>query len=159
MLNDIVMIYSQTISVVSRHPSCLVPSRFSCPVPWFPDRDWVWREWKGRKSLNLCIIWQKVRPNVKKLKKIWTLISIWELLLHYPSYFSLFWAVNQVLRCLESRLDPSRFFKPSLHLSRPAKNLSRHNTTDHRLIITITILCIYHWIGLFMEEKHSFSVI
>ena len=56
-----------TTSVVSRHPSRLVPSRFSCPVSWFPNRDWVRREWKGRKSLNLCILLLKVPANVKKL--------------------------------------------------------------------------------------------
>ena len=32
------------------------------------------------------------------------------------------------MRCLESRLKPSRFIESSLDLSRPAKNLSRHNT-------------------------------
>ena len=77
-------------SVVSRHPSRLVPSRFSCPVMWFPDRDWVRREWKGRKSLNLCIIWLKVSANVKKLKKLELKSQFWELLLHYPSSFSLY---------------------------------------------------------------------
>ena len=103
-----------------------VSSQFSCLVPWFPDRDWVRRKWKGRKSLNLCIIWLKVPANVKKLKKLELKSQFWELLLHYQSSFSLFWAV---LRCLESCLDPSRFFKPSLDLSRPAKNLSRLNTS------------------------------
>ena len=36
------------------------------------------------------------------------------------------------MRCLKSRLDPSRFFEPSLELSRPAKNLSRHNTSGQQ---------------------------
>ena len=36
------------------------------------------------------------------------------------------------MRCLKSRLDPSRFFEPSLDLSRPAKNLSRHNTSGQQ---------------------------
>ena len=116
-------------NVVSRHPSRLVPSRFSCPFPWIPVREWVRREWKGRKSLNLCILRLKVPVNVKKLKEIAMKSQFWVLLLHFPSYFSLFWAVNSVLRCLGSRLDPSRFFEPSLDLSRPAKNLSRHNTS------------------------------
>ena len=59
----------------------------------------------------------------QKAKKIGTEISI-------LGAFSLFWAVNYVLRGLESR---SRFFEPSLDLSRPAKNLSRHNTNIQAL--------------------------
>ena len=47
--------------------------------------------------------------------------------------------MNLVLRCLESRLDPCRFSEPSLDLSHPAKNMSRHNantTRDHPLTCT-----------------------
>ena len=58
--------------------------------------------------------------------------QFWVLLLLFPSYFSLYWAVNLVLRCLKSCLDPSQCFEQSLDLSRPAKNLSWHNTLiDH----------------------------
>ena len=38
---------------------------------------------------------------------------------------------------------PSRFFEPSLNLSRPAKNLSRHNTTLN-MITYIYIILIYY---------------
>ena len=127
-------------SFVSRHPSLLVPSWFSCPVPLIPVREWVRREWKGRKSLKLCILRLKVPVNVKKLKEIAMKSQFWVLLLHFPSYFSLFWAVSSVLRCLESRLDPSRFCELSPDLSRPAKNLSRHNTS-----------ILQHWLPSFIE--------
>ena len=80
------------LSVVSRHLSHLVPSRFSCPVPWFPDRDWVRRKWKGRKSLNLCIkcyvmLWLKVPANVKKLKKLELKSQFWELFVALSKLF------------------------------------------------------------------------
>ena len=59
---------------------------FLVPFPWFPDRDWVQREWKGWKSLNLCLIWLKVPPNVKNWNwnlNIGSFCCIIQALFHY----------------------------------------------------------------------------
>ena len=132
---------------MSRHQSHLVPSQFSCPVRWFPDRDWVRREWKGRKSLNLCIIWLKVPANVKKLKKIGTEISFLGAFVALSKLF--FTILSCELSFVLSRI-PSRFFEPSLDLSCPAKNLSQHNTTQKVSQVNPTLYhfptpVYFHW--------------
>ena len=109
---------------MSRHPSRPVPIFLSCPVN--SRQGMSPKGMKGTKIFKSVYIATESTPECQKAKGNCNEISI---LLHFPSYFSLFWAVSSVLRCLRSRLDSSWFFEPSLDLSRPAKNLSRHNTS------------------------------
>ena len=67
----------------------------------------------------------------QKAKKIGTEISILEAFVALSKLFFTILSCELNFALSRIRLDPSRFFKPSLDLSRPAKNLSRHNTIEN----------------------------
>ena len=77
----------------------------------------------------------------QKAKKIGTEISILGAFVALSKLF--FTILSCELSFALSRI-PSRFFEPSLDLSRPAKNLSRHNTTIRSTSLFFAEIGLFH---------------